>query len=355
MNKMFDKIKIIFSLPLVQSFIGIFLGSLCFCLTFFCGFRVGSSSRREAFAAEVTSYHWTSPLYNPRVGSLGPYNNSQSSPFYIECNTLDPDVFIIKNVVDSHGFLDEGYYDGNGNYIMYFQVFVYPGSVLTIPVWFEGYDSFLNSDGDFVLTVDYSEYREQYIQDSLSLFPFLQNYGNILSSAIDNSASGSWESPVRFCQFTFLVNDDSNRSAAYLFVAFPDLSVFGSPVSDFIVSRSFDSQESYDLGYSWGYKVGKNIGSGEGYMRGRNEGVRVGYDEGYRIGIQTNLNDLPPAQRDQVIQILADEISPFNAVRSGVDNLLDIQIFPGFKLSTLFLISVGLLCVGLLIRFAFHG
>ena len=346
MKKLLLKIKTFFSS-------GVFSTGLTICLflsvvmsAYYIGFCVGykiSSKDKQAFAAEVTSYHWSSPLYNPRVGSIASYDNSQSTPFYIECNTLDPDFFIIHNRVFTLGFLDEGSYDGNGNYIMYFTVYVYPSTALTIPVWFSGYDLFLNTEGNFVLNSDFYEYREEYIQDPESLLPFFVQYNNVIGYAINNSASGSWDIPIRFCRFSFLAQNGSYQQSGYLCVAFPDLSILGSFIPHFVITRPDNSDESYNLGYNEGYNVGYSAGEIAGSNIGFDEGYNDGYDEGYNDGY------------DEGLSTQFSDIDPFEAIRRGVDTFLNIEIFPNFKLSTLFLIAVGLVFFVLILKYVTHG
>lgn len=73
---------------------------------------------------------------------------------------------------------------------------------------------------------------------------------------------------------------------------------------------------------------------------GYQDGFNYGYVEGYEDGLRTGLDE---------------NFSIFDSIFSAVDSFLDIELFDGFKISTLLYIGFGLLLVGFVIKVFLGG
>lgn len=91
------------------------------------------------------------------------------------------------------------------------------------------------------------------------------------------------------------------------------------------------SNDGYSQGYDDGFLAGGNAKYDDGYSKGYDDGETVGYSKGLNEGLNTTLADVTPMQ----------------TISANVSSVLKLELFPGFKIYTIILISITcfLICV----------
>lgn len=95
------------------------------------------------------------------------------------------------------------------------------------------------------------------------------------------------------------------------------------------------NSSSYISGYDNGYSVGKS----ESVKFSYDNGYNIGYEEGYQTGIDTTLSD----------------ITPWDAIVSGVNSFLRIEILPNVSMWVLLSVGFGLILLGFAVKVFLGG
>lgn len=100
----------------------------------------------------------------------------------------------------------------------------------------------------------------------------------------------------------------------------------------FLSSNS--TSDGYNEGLSDGLAQGKNIGFTDGYNKGFSDGDTSGFNRGYNKGLEVSVGDVTPLQ----------------ALSNNVSAIFKLEIFPGFSLSSIVMISITCFLIIVLLK-----
>lgn len=176
-----------------------------------------------------------------------------------------------------------------------------------------------------------NSYSERYVDVSTSDYSStlfgLKNYGLPTSSS---KALYIYE-----WRMAFLYSDKSAFYITFDVPIFIDGTIpFTSRQWTMLFPSSNSTSDGYNEGLSDGLQQGKNIGFTDGYNKGLSDGDSIGYNRGYNEGLQVSVGDVTPLQ----------------ALSNNVSAILRTEIFPGFRLSSIIMISITCFLVVVLLK-----
>lgn len=190
-------------------------------------------------------------------------------------------------------------------------------------------------------------------------FTLVLTYYNIIlnGSTVDSSAKYNTGNYAYFT-FGFVHNDNSKYDCSFTFYLSSMNSVKNTysvrltnnvnASSDYQILRYYTVNTSIinvatDNQYEQGYTDGKNAGFTEGEQIGYNNGKTAGLTEGEQIGYNKGLNEK------------LQNITPWQTIVDGVNSFLNIQVFPGVKLSVIISVGFGVILLGFAIKIFLGG
>lgn len=187
----------------------------------------------------------------------------------------------------------------------------------------------------------------------------LQYINKVIKNTSVSSSANYNGNNCAFYRFNFIHNDNSKYNYTFAFYL-SSMNSVPSTATNFLLTNQKGLTDDYQIAYYYtvftsivnvytdnqyqqGYNDGKTAGLSEGEQKGYNDGKTAGLTEGEQIGYNKGLNEK------------LHNITPWQTIADGVNSFLNIQVFPGVKLSVIISVGFGVILIGFAIKIFLGG